>query len=513
MLISVSDHQYLRVSTSIHLHFQQEESWSVQVRRVTMGLKTAIKWPKQITPALVQKLILRERDIQKAVIIFDSATAEYANGFRHDQNTFSIMISKLASANQFRSAEDLLDRMKKEKCNLTEDIFLSVCRAYGRVHRPLDSLRIFHKMKDLQCERTKKSYVTVFSILVSENQLKVAQKFHRDMKEEGISPNVAFLNVLIKALSMNKSTIDAALAVFKEMPDKGHIPDSYTYGTLISGLCKLGMIDEAKRLFKDMETKGCSPTVITYTCLIHSLCRSSNLGEAMKLLKEMGSKGIEPNVVTFSSLMDGLCKGGRSSEALELLANMIAKCLTPNVITYSSLINGLLKEGKLQEAVEILDRMKLQGLRPNVGLYGNLVTCLCECSKFREAANFLDEMVLGKVSPGCVTWSLHIKMHNMVVQGLCEKDLGRAFQVYLSMRTRGILRNQSTYSSLVACFCSTGDAQKAYRVIHEMVLDGFVPDEVTWNAIVSGFLCRKKVHEAAELVQLELVGEFLKPVV
>ncbi|KAI3963173.1 hypothetical protein MKX01_030303 [Papaver californicum] len=247
-----------------------------------------------------------------------------------------------------------------------------------------------------------------------------------------------------------------------------------------------------------MGTKGCSPTVITYTCLIHSLCRSSNLGEAMRLLKEMGSKGIEPNAVTFSSLMDGLCKGGRSSESLELLEKMIAKRLTPNVITYSSLINGLLKEGKLQEVVEILDRMKLQGLKPDVGLYGNLVTCLCECFKFREAANFLDEMVFGKVSPERVTWSLHVKMHNMVVQGLCEKDPGRAFQVYLSMRTRCISRNQSTYSSLVDCFCRKGDAQKAYLVIHEMVLDGFVPDEVTWNAIVSGFWCQKKVREAAD---------------
>ena len=127
-----------------------------------MGSKAMFKWSIQITPSLVEQLLRAERDLQKAILIFDSATAEYAKGFQHDQSTFSLMISKLVSANQFRSAEELLNRME-EKCNITEDIFLSICRAYGRVHRPLDAVRIFHTMKDFQCKPTEKSYVICHS--------------------------------------------------------------------------------------------------------------------------------------------------------------------------------------------------------------------------------------------------------------------------------------------------------------------------------------------------------------
>lgn len=68
------------------------------------------------------------------------------------------------------------------------------------------------------------------------------------------------------------------------MPNRGCTPDSYTYGTLINGLCRLGKIGEAKELFKEMETKGCSPSVVTYTSLIHGLCQSGNLDEAMDCL-------------------------------------------------------------------------------------------------------------------------------------------------------------------------------------------------------------------------------------
>ena len=114
-----------------------------------MGSKTLFKWLKQITTSQVDQLIKAEKEIQKAILIFDFTTAEYNNGLRHDHTTFGLMVVRLVSMNQFRSAEALLDRMKEEKCRVTEDIFLSVCSGYGCIHRPLDAVRVFHKMEDL----------------------------------------------------------------------------------------------------------------------------------------------------------------------------------------------------------------------------------------------------------------------------------------------------------------------------------------------------------------------------
>ncbi|XVE51393.1 hypothetical protein DITRI_Ditri02bG0036500 [Diplodiscus trichospermus] len=124
---------------------------------------------KKSTPSQVVHLIKAERNIDKALDIFDSATADYVTGFCHDLNTFGVMISKLVSANKFRLAENLLDRMKMEKCNIRADIFLSISRGYGRVHRSLHAMRAFDKMKGFQSEPSKKSYITEFDILVKEN--------------------------------------------------------------------------------------------------------------------------------------------------------------------------------------------------------------------------------------------------------------------------------------------------------------------------------------------------------
>ncbi|KAL6574026.1 hypothetical protein OROHE_001568 [Orobanche hederae] len=474
-----------------------------------MGNKSMIKWPKQITSSLVECLIRSEKDLDKAISVFDAATAEYSNGFRHDQCTFGLIIRRLLSANKFVPAEDILVRMKQEKCDITEDIFLSIYRAYARVHKPLEVMRVFRKMTEYQCEPTAKSYVSVFAILVNESQLKMAFKFYRYMREKGIPASVASLNVLIKALCKSNGTMDSAFKIFHEMPKRGHTPDSYTYGTLINGLCRAGRTLEAKELLIEMEGNGCSPSVVTYSCLIHGFCQLSKLAEAMELLKEMKGKGVDPNVYTYSSLIDGLCKNGHSLQAMELLERMIRKRLVPNSITYSSLIHGLCMEGKIQDAVQILDRMKLQDLKPDAGLYSKVINGFCDARKFQEAANFLDEMVLSGITPNRVTWGLHVRVHNRVVQCLCgeEGHSNRAFQLYLSLRSRGVSLETKTFEMLIQWFCKR-DLHKAARIMEEMVIDGCIPNEETWSAVLDGFWNRKKVRESSEVLHASLVDEF-----
>nr|XP_027186594.1 putative disease resistance RPP13-like protein 1 [Cicer arietinum]AGT75395.1 CC-NBS-LRR disease resistance protein [Cicer arietinum] len=224
--------------------------------------------------------------------------------------------------------------------------------------------------------------------------------------------------------------------------------------------------------FREMSEKGLSPSVVCYTSLIHGMCQSNNLDEAIGLLEDMTRNGIEPNVFTYSSLMDGLCKCGHSSHAMELLEVMVRKRHLPNMVTYSTLINGLCKESKLREAVEILDRMRLQGLKPNVEMYGKIISGLCAACSYQEAANFVNEMVLGDISPTRATWSFQVRMHNKVVQGLCNNiDPPRAFQLYLSMRTRAISVENGTFDCLVKCFCKRGNLHKAPRVLEEMIFD------------------------------------------
>ncbi|KAK8580645.1 hypothetical protein V6N12_070906 [Hibiscus sabdariffa] len=110
------------------------------------------------------------------------------------------------------------------------------------------AMRVYGKMKDFQCEPSKKSYITVFDILVEEKQLKLAFRF--------------------------------------------------------------GKVTDAKVLFEEMKMRDCSPSVVTYSSLMHGLwlygkiisgsCDINKFQEAANFLAEMVVGRTLPNRLAWS---------------------------------------------------------------------------------------------------------------------------------------------------------------------------------------------------------------------
>ncbi|PKA50189.1 Pentatricopeptide repeat-containing protein [Apostasia shenzhenica] len=469
----------------------------------------AIRWSVPLTAPQVLQMIRSERDVQKALHIFDSASGEYASGYRHDHHTFAFMAARLASAGLPRPAESLLFRAFSELGEPpAEPSFLPVLRAYSRCHLPHDVLRLFRRMAyEFLLQPSHRSYNTVLASLVANNRPILAKNLFKEMKNAGVPFTVASFNILIKAICSSAASIDTALRVFRSMPDRGCLPDSCTYNTLIDGLCRRARVDDAQKLFDEMQQKGCLPTVVTFTSLMHGLSRFEQFEEALKLFNEMCKSGVKPNVITYSSLIDGFCRGGRALEAMGLLEKMGRQGCLPNVITYSSLINGLCSESRLKEALEVFDKMRLQGRKPDAVLYGKLIKALCESNRFQEAANYLDEMVFSGILPNRLTWLLHVRTHNTVIRGLCRKDeIIRAFHVYLATRNRGISIEPETYGLLVASYCKKRDADTAAIVINEMMIDGLFPDITAWSSVLEAYWGRRKVRQAVEIILDELIS-------
>ncbi|KAL0737235.1 hypothetical protein Bca4012_013445 [Brassica carinata] len=358
------------------------------------------KWSKDITPSQVIKLMRAEKDMDKLIAVFDSATAEYANGFSHDQSSFTYMVSRLVSANKFKAAEDLVARMKTENCVVSEDTLLSICRGYGRVHRPFDSLRVFHKMKDFDCDPSHKGYVTLLAILVEENQLKLAFKFYKNMREIGLPPTVASLNVLIKALCRNEKTVDAGRKIFLEMPKRGCEPDSYTpnmvtYSTLITGLCKEQKIQEAVELLDRMNLQGLKPDAGLYGKVISGFCNVSKFREAANYLDEMILGGITPNrltwnihVKTSNEVVRGLCTS-YPTRAFTLYLSMRSRGISVEVETLDSLVKCLCKKGEFQKAVQLVNEIVADGCIPNKGTWKVLISHTLDKTIVGEASESL----------------------------------------------------------------------------------------------------------------------------
>lgn len=72
-----------------------------------------------------------------------------------------------------------------------------------------------------------------------------------------------------------------------EMEDKGMVPDSYTYTSLILGEFISGNVDEATRLFDEMCSKSLVQNVVRYTAKISGLSKAGQSNESFEFYGEM----------------------------------------------------------------------------------------------------------------------------------------------------------------------------------------------------------------------------------
>ncbi|XP_062009947.1 pentatricopeptide repeat-containing protein At1g63330-like [Rosa rugosa] len=99
--------------------------------------------------------------------------------------------------------------------------------------------------------------------------------------------------------------------IFGAMKGRGVQPDSYTYGLLISGMCKERRLDEASGLFDKMLEIGLLPSVV-----IDGYCNKGDLDRAFGYRDEMVKKGIMPTVSTYNLLFHGLFMEGAAASGV-----------------------------------------------------------------------------------------------------------------------------------------------------------------------------------------------------
>ncbi|GLT68460.1 hypothetical protein SLA2020_406860 [Shorea laevis] len=111
--------------------------------------------------------------------------------------------------------------------------------------------------------------------------------------------------------------------MISEMVSKGIDPDEITYNSLISCLCRDGMVDDAIGLLVDMESSGFKPTVISYNIVILGLCKAHRTDDSIEVLAAMLEKGCQPNETTYIMLVEGIGFAGWRVEAMGLANSLV----------------------------------------------------------------------------------------------------------------------------------------------------------------------------------------------
>ncbi|KAM7528284.1 hypothetical protein LguiB_031694 [Lonicera macranthoides] len=142
-----------------------------------------------------------------------------------------------------------------------------------------------------------------------------------------------------------------------------------------------------------------------------------------------------------------------------------------------------------------------KGIYPNVVTYSSLIQGFCNVGQLEEATRLLREMLEKKVSP-----DVYVRTYKTMINGLCQEGLfDEAKELLMRMEECGSIPDDVTYNVIVQGFLTGSQCSEALLLMEKMVGRGFSP-----NASTISMLAGSGDWQGCSSQRMSVVGMTLK---
>lgn len=425
-------------------------------------------------------------DVNSSLKLFKWAS--HQKKFKHDVNTYYLMILKLGLAGNIEEMEGFCNEMVKENCPTFGEVFLRLIDSFVRNCRLDEALRVLSCMNSSSF----KPSVGVFNVLMgalvdAKRDFKNVLFVYKEMVKVGIVPNVETLNYLLEAL-FEDDRVDTALDQYRRMNKKGCSPNTRTFEVLIGGLIAKERADEALVILDEMLQLECVVDLNFYTCVVPLLCRINKLEAGMRLFKKMKSSKLSPDSSTYGALVECLCLNLYMDEAIKLFEETKDGGVTLDHDIYVDIVRGFCKLRKFKIAKKFLSDNDVDITCP----YNVLLGAYCNDGNLAAAKDLFEEMFERNLTDS-LSW-------NFLIGFLCEiGGIKKALEVLCRRIVFSFLPDCATYSALVIGKCKQDAVEDALLLFHQVQHKCVVLDSVSYAELVKCLSQKEKIQEAAEV--------------
>ncbi|KAK1300592.1 putative pentatricopeptide repeat-containing protein [Acorus calamus] len=299
--------------------------------------------------------------------------------------------------------------------------------------------------------------------------------------------------------SSDKADRATAKALHCAVVASGFGGDHVVNSALVSAYSKLGFAGDARRVFDALS----EPDLVLWNSVM------SGIGfwrEGLELLKKMRYSGENPDGYTVVALLSwfgdpGLLGIGRaihgfcsksglngSDHVSSALVSMYSRCgclnsayqvfvssSRPDLVTWSALITGFSRSGLHKEAMALFEEMNVASLRtPDPVLIASVLSSCAQLASIRQGRE-----VHGYAFRWCIDEEVSVSSALISMYSKCGLP-ELALDVFKSTCERNVI----THNSLIYGLGSNGFGIKAINAFHDMLIEGFRPDEATFSALL-----------------------------
>ncbi|KZV26111.1 pentatricopeptide repeat-containing protein [Dorcoceras hygrometricum] len=433
-------------------------------------------------------------------------------GCNLDIVTYNSLISNACRDGKIQDAEMLLAETLERGLVPNKLSFTPLIHAYCQKGDFDQASSLVIKMTECGHKPDLITYGGLVHGLVVAGEMDAALTIRNKMIEKEVPPDACIYNVLINGLCREGRFADAKqLSV--EMLSHNISPDVYVYATLLDGCIRGCNLDDAKKLFEGIINKGMDPGLVGYNAMLKGYCKFGMMNDAVLCMSRMTNRNIKPDEFTYSTIIDGYIKQNNFCSAVSMFSQMLKRNIAPNVVTYTSLLSGFCQNGDFKGAEKIFKTMETNAITPNVVTYTILIGSLCKKGDLVKAALIFERMLGSKCSPNDVTFHYLINgLSNNSASVISRTDRESDHQMPMLLNIFGAMISDGShpisgaYISIISCLCLHRMLGIALQLTDKMLHKGFVPDQVTFVALLYGFCSEGKSKDWRSIIPPKLIG-------
>ncbi|KAH7524535.1 hypothetical protein FEM48_Zijuj06G0129800 [Ziziphus jujuba var. spinosa] len=220
--------------------------------------------------------------------------------------------------------------------------------------------------------------------------------------------------------------------------------------------------------------------------------------------------GFSHNETTCREMACVLARGSRLKALWDFLGDMSRRDRGGLVTTatVTCLIKVLGEEGFVNEALALFYRMKQYHCKPDVYSYNTVIYALCRVGNFRKARFLLEQMELPgfRCPADTFTYTILISSYcRYSLQTACKKAIRRrlweANHLFRIMLFKGFVPDVVTYNALINGCCKTYRIERALELFDDMNKRGCTPNRVTYNSFIRYYSAVNEIDKAVDMLR------------
>ncbi|KAK1438012.1 hypothetical protein QVD17_03813 [Tagetes erecta] len=360
-----------------------------------------------------------------------------------------------------------------QQSNPTVHLYNALIRGFSASIVPQEATLLFRKMIRGNVKPNNMTFPFVIKACKVLSMTEFGVLVHSYVLKCGFESDFYVQSSLIMFYANVKCLRDAQ-QVFDLCPER----DVVCWNSMIDAYVKCGEMEVARKVFDEMPYRD----VISWNCLINGYGVVGSIGEAKKLFDEMP----ERNIVSWNSMLAGYVKCGNVEDAVNMFRCMPRR----DVVSWNAMLACYAQNGKYNETLVLFDEMKLAGVRVNEATVVSVLSAIGQ---------------LGGLDQGV---QLHlyinengIKINQIVATALIDMyakcgNIAEALKVFNSMQTRDVL----SWNTMLIGVGMHGHANEAQELFKKMQIEGIVPNDITFVAMLGVFRHAGMTEEGQKLL-------------